>query len=158
MGNPSEPKGITSEDSPMVNAVASDKPMQTESTSLPSEAELTVPDNDPVETVNDIGVPTEVITATDATIMTTPDKAEARPNVADTPAVIGKATRISAKMRRASRQEFHDAYLVKTDTKGGQADNHLRRPYQASVPYLRAFRQLPRLSHVSCQQSSNGDS
>lgn len=120
MGNPSEPKGITSEDSPMVNAVASDKPMQTESTSLPSEAELTVPDNDPVETVNDIGVPTEVITATDTTIMTTPDKAEARPNVADTPAVIGKATRISAKMRRASRQEFHDAYLVKTDTKGGK--------------------------------------
>ena len=68
----------------------------------------------------DISVPTEVITATDTTIMTTTDKAEAQPNVADTPAVTGKATRISAKMRRASRQEFHDAYLVKTDTKGGK--------------------------------------
>ncbi len=52
--------------------------------------------------------------------MTTTDKTEAQPNVADTPAVTGKATRISAKMRRASRQEFHDAYLVKTDTKGGK--------------------------------------
>ncbi len=52
--------------------------------------------------------------------MTTTDKAEAQPNVADTTAVTGKATRISAKMRRASRQEFHDAYLVKTDTKGGK--------------------------------------
>lgn len=30
-----------------------------------------------------------------------------------------KPLRISAKMRRASRQEFHDFYLVKTDTKGG---------------------------------------
>lgn len=52
--------------------------------------------------------------------MTTTDKAEAQPNVADTPAVTTKATRISAKMRRASRQEFHDVYLVKTDTKGGK--------------------------------------
>ncbi len=33
---------------------------------------------------------------------------------------MGKATRISARMCRASRQEFHDAYLVKTDTKGGK--------------------------------------
>lgn len=30
-----------------------------------------------------------------------------------------KASRISAKMRKATRDEFHDAYLVKTDTKGG---------------------------------------
>lgn len=30
-----------------------------------------------------------------------------------------KVSRVSAKMRRASRQEFHDAYLVKTGTKGG---------------------------------------
>ena len=30
-----------------------------------------------------------------------------------------KVSRISAKMRKATRDEFHDAYLVKTDTKGG---------------------------------------
>lgn len=77
-------------------------------------------DTPPEESPREVETPTEVITTTDTTIMTTPDKAEAQPNVADTPAVTGKATRISAKMRRASRQEFHDAYLVKTDTKGGK--------------------------------------
>lgn len=35
------------------------------------------------------------------------------------PPVFPKASRISAKMRKATRDEFHDAYLVKTDTKGG---------------------------------------
>lgn len=119
-GNPSQQNVTASESTPMVKAAFSDKPIQTESPSLPKETDLTVTDNDPVETVNDIGVPTQVITATDTTIMTTTDKAGAQPNVADTPAVTGKSTRISAKMRRASRQEFHDAYLVKTDTKGGK--------------------------------------
>lgn len=82
------------------------------------ESTLKVPQpEDPAESTE---ASTEVIKATDTTIMTTTDKAEAQPNVADTPAVTGKTTRISAKMRRASRQEFHDSYLVKIDTKGGK--------------------------------------
>lgn len=120
MGNPSQQNVTASEGVSMDKVAYSDKTMQTKSPSLKKEIGLTVPDNVHVETVNDIGVPTEVITATDTTIMTTPDKSEAQSNVTDTPAVMGKATRISAKMRRASREEFHDAYLVKTDTKGGK--------------------------------------
>lgn len=120
MGNPSQQNVTASEDVPMVKEASSDKFMQMKSPSLPKETDLMITDNDPVVTVKEISVSTEVITATDTTIMTTTDKAEAQPNVADTPAVTTKATRISAKMRRASRQEFHDAYLVKTDTKGGK--------------------------------------
>lgn len=45
-----------------------------------------------------------------------------------------KPLRISAKMRRASRQEFHDFYLVKTDTKEGSpitiAPDLLKRAYR----------------------------
>lgn len=45
-----------------------------------------------------------------------------------------KPLRISAKMRRASRQEFHDSYLVKTDTKEGSpitiAPDLLKRAYR----------------------------
>lgn len=51
--------------------------------------------------------------------MTEPDEGESRQKTADATTTT-KATRISAKMRRASRQEFHDAYLVKTNTKGGK--------------------------------------
>lgn len=51
--------------------------------------------------------------------MTAPDEVESRQKPAHATTTT-KATRISAKMRRASRQEFHDAYLVKTDTKGGK--------------------------------------
>ena len=120
MGNPSQQNVTASEDVPMVKEASSDKFMQMKSPSLPKETDLMITDNDPVVTVKEISVSTEVITATDTTIMTTTDKAEAQPNVADTPAVTTKATRISAKMRRASRQEFHDVYLVKTDTKGGK--------------------------------------
>lgn len=120
MENPSEQYGSASGNAPVVKATSTGNPTQTKYPSHPKETDLAVTDNDPVETVNDICVPTEVITATDTTIMTTTDKAEAQPNVVDTPAVTGKVTRISAKMRRASRQEFHDVYLVKTDTKGGK--------------------------------------
>lgn len=120
MGNPSQPNSTASEDMPTVKTASTSNPTQAESLLHQKRTDLTAPDTAPVETVNDIGVPTEVITATDTTIMTTTDKTEAQPNVTDTPAVTGKATRISAKMRRASRQEFHDAYLVKTDTKGGK--------------------------------------
>ena len=120
MRNPSQQNGTTSEDAPMVKAASSDKSMQTKSSLSQKETDLTVPDNAPVETVKEISVSPEFITATDTTIMTTPDKAETQPNATDTPTLTGKVTRISAKMRRASRQEFHDAYLVKTDTKGGK--------------------------------------
>lgn len=120
MENPSQQNVTASEDMPTVKTASTSNPTQTELLLHQKGTDLTAPDTAPVETVNDIGVPTQVITATDTTIMTTTDKAEAQPNVADTPAVTGKATRISAKMRRASRQEFHDAYLVKTDTKGGK--------------------------------------
>lgn len=120
MGNPSQQNVTVSEDTPTVKTASTSNPTQAESLLHQKGTDLTAPDTAPVETVNDIGVPTEVITATDTTIMTTTDKTEAQPNVTDTPAVTGKATRISAKMRRASRQEFHDAYLVKTDTKGGK--------------------------------------
>ncbi len=120
MGNPSQQNVTASEDMPTVKTASTSNPIQAESLLHQKGTDLTAPDTAPVETVNDIGVPTEVITVTDTTIMTTTDKTEAQPNIADTLAVTGKATRISAKMRRASRQEFHDAYLVKTDTKGGK--------------------------------------
>lgn len=120
MENPSQQNVTASEDMPTVKTASTSNPTQAELLLHQKGTDLTAPDTAPVETVNDIGVPTQVITATDTTIMTTPDKPEAQPNVADTPAVTGKATRISAKMRRASRQEFHNAYLVKTDTKGGK--------------------------------------
>lgn len=116
MGNSSQQNVTASEDMPTIKTASTSNPTQTESLLHQKGTNLTAP----VETVNDIGVPTEVIKTTDTTTMTTTDKADAQPNVADTPAVTGKATRISAKMRRASRQEFHDAYLVKTDTKGGK--------------------------------------
>lgn len=120
MENTSEQNGTASENIPMVKVISADNPTQTESPLHQKETDIAVYDKHFVEVAKDISVPTEVITTTDTTIMTTTDKAEAQPNVADTPAVTGKATRISAKMRRASRQEFHDAYLVKTDTKGGK--------------------------------------
>lgn len=120
MENTSEQNGTASENIPMVKVISADNPTQTESPLHQKETDIAVSDKHFVEVAKDISVPTEVITATDTTIMTTTDKTEAQPNVAGTPAVTGKATRISAKMRRASRQEFHDAYLVKTDTKGGK--------------------------------------
>ena len=120
MGNPSQQNVTASENTPTVKTASTSNPTQAESLLHQKGTDLTALDTAPVKTVNDIGVPTQFITATDTTIMTTTDKTEAQPNVADTPAVTGKATRISAKMRRASRQEFHDAYLVKTDTKGGK--------------------------------------
>lgn len=120
MENTSEQNGTASENIPMVKVISADNPTQTESPLHQKETDIVVSDKHFVEVAKDISVPTEVITATDTTIMTTTDKTEARPNVADTPAVTGRATRISAKMRRASRQEFHDAYLVKIDTKGGK--------------------------------------
>ena len=101
MGNPSQQNVTASEDTPTVKTASTSNPTQAESLLHQKVTDLTAPDTAPVETVNDIGVPTEVITATDTTIMTTTDKAEAQPNVADTPAVTGKATRISAKMRQA---------------------------------------------------------
>lgn len=73
----------------------------------------------PEESTKEVETPTEVITVTEPTIMTEPDKVESRQKPTDATTTT-KATRISAKMRRASRQEFHDAYLVKTDTKGGK--------------------------------------
>lgn len=76
-------------------------------------------DTPPEEPTKEVETPTEVITVTEPTIMTEPDKVESRQKPADATTTT-KATRISAKMRRASRQEFHDAYLVKTDTKGGK--------------------------------------
>ena len=120
MGNPSQQNVTASENTPTVKTASTSNPTQAELLLHQKGTDLTALDTAPVKTVNDIGVPTQVITATDTTIMTTTDKTEAQPNVADTTAVTGKATRISAKMRRASRQEFHDAYLVKTDTKGGK--------------------------------------
>lgn len=120
MGNPSLPNGSASEDTPTVKTASMSNPAQTESPLHQKETDIAVSDKHSVEVAKDISVPTEIIITTDTTIMSTPDKAEARPNVADTPTVTTKATRISAKMRRASRQEFHDAYLVKTDTKGGK--------------------------------------
>lgn len=73
----------------------------------------------PEESTKEVETPTEVIKVTEPTIMTEPDKVESRQKPTDATTTT-KTTRISAKMRRASRQEFHDAYLVKTDTKGGK--------------------------------------
>lgn len=133
-GNSSQQNVTASDNTPTVKTASTSNPTQAESLLHQKGTTLTAPDTTTVETVNDIGVPTGVITATDTTIMTTTDKAEAQPNVADAPAVTGKATRISAKMRRASRQEFHDTYLVKTDTKGGKpitiSSNLIKRLYR----------------------------
>lgn len=74
----------------------------------------------PKEPAESTETSTEVIIAADTTIMTAADIVESRIKVVDSSTVTGKVTRISAKMRRASRQEFHNAYLVKTDTKGGK--------------------------------------
>lgn len=76
-------------------------------------------DTPPEESTKRVETPAEVITVTEPTIMTEPDKVDSRKKPTDATTTT-KATRISAKMRRASRQEFHDAYLVKTDTKGGK--------------------------------------
>lgn len=76
-------------------------------------------DTPPEESTKRVETPAEVITVTEPTIMTEPDKVDSRKKPTDATTTT-KATRISARMRRASRQEFHDAYLVKTDTKGGK--------------------------------------
>lgn len=93
MGNPSQQNATASEDMPTIKTASTSNPTKTESLLHQKGTDLTAP----VETVNDIGVPTEVITATDTTIMTTTDKTEPQPNFADTPAVMGKATRIDTK-------------------------------------------------------------
>lgn len=76
-------------------------------------------DTPPEESTKRVETPAEVITVTEPTIMTEHDKVDSRKKPTDATTTT-KATRISARMRRASRQEFHDAYLVKTDTKGGK--------------------------------------
>lgn len=81
--------------------------------------EIKTADTPPEESTKEVETQTEVITVTEPTIMTEPDKVESRQKPTDATTTT-KAIRISAKMRRASRQEFHDAYLVKTDTKGGR--------------------------------------
>ena len=79
-----------------------------------------VPDNPPIGTEKKADAPTNVIIATDVTEMVTISKADSRSKDSEVPPPTPKATRISAKMRRASRKEFHDAYLVKADTKNGK--------------------------------------
>lgn len=77
IGNSSEQNGEASEDVPMVKATSTGNPTQTESPLHQKETNLPVSDKHFVEVVKDLSAPTEVITTTDATIMTTPDKAEA---------------------------------------------------------------------------------
>ena len=73
--------------------------------------------NIPMEGTQEPHTPSEAIITDDVTTVTIPnDRNKGVVATSATP----KATRISAKMRRASRKEFHDVYLVKTDTKGGK--------------------------------------
>lgn len=96
------------------------KETRKESVMTKVKAESTPKVTPPEEPAESTETSTEVIIAADTTIMTAADIAESRTKVVVSSTVTGKVTRISAKMRRASRQEFHDAYLVKTDTKGGK--------------------------------------
>lgn len=73
--------------------------------------------NIPMEGAQEPHTPSEAIITDDVTIVTI---SEDRNKVVVATSATPKATRISAKMRRASRKEFHDVYLVKTDTKGGK--------------------------------------
>lgn len=82
--------------------------------------DLKVPDNPPIGTEKKADIPTNVIVATDVTEMVTIGEADSRSKDSEVPPPTPKATRVSAKMRRASRKEFHDTYLVKTDTKNGK--------------------------------------
>lgn len=79
-----------------------------------------VPDNLPIGTEKKADIPTNVIVATDVTEMVTIGEADSRSKDSEVTPPTPKATRVSAKMRRASRKEFHDTYLVKTDTKNGK--------------------------------------
>lgn len=79
-----------------------------------------IPDNPPIDTEKKADAPTNVIVATDVTEMTTIGNTDTLSKDSEVPPPTPKATRISAKMRRASRKEFHDTYLVKTDTKNGK--------------------------------------
>ncbi len=79
-----------------------------------------VPDNPPIGTEKKVDTPTNVIIATDVTEMVTIGDADSRSKDSEVPPLTPKVTRVSAKMRRASRKEFHDTYLVKTDTKNGK--------------------------------------
>ncbi len=79
-----------------------------------------VPNNPPIGTEKKADTSTNVIIATDVTEMVTIGKADARSKDSEVSPSAPKTTRVSAKMRRASRKEFHDTYLVKTDTKNGK--------------------------------------
>ena len=79
-----------------------------------------VPDNPPIGTEKKADIPTNVIIATDVTEMVAIGEADSLSKDSEVSLPTPKATRVSAKMRRASRKEFHDTYLVKTDTKNGK--------------------------------------
>lgn len=85
-----------------------------------SKEEPKTPDNPIPDTKKKTDALADVNIVTDVTVMTSTDMAVTQPDDANVTPVSPKATRISAKMRRASRKEFHDTYLVKTDTKGGK--------------------------------------
>lgn len=85
-----------------------------------SKEEPRIPDNPMPDTKKKTDALTDVNIVTDVTVVTSTDMAVTQPDDANVTPVSPKATRISAKMRRASRKEFHDTYLVKTDTKGGK--------------------------------------
>lgn len=115
---------------PLPESPKSEKPSKSEAQTNPNvipkktappkvKEEIKTADTPPEASTKEAETPTEVITVTESTIMTAPDEVESRQKPAHA-TTTNKATRISSKMRRASRQEFHDAYLVKTDTKGGK--------------------------------------
>ena len=79
-----------------------------------------VPDNPPIGTEKKADITTNVIVATDVTEMVAIGDADSRSKDSEVPSLTPRATRVSAKMRRASRKKFHDTYLVKTDTKNGK--------------------------------------
>ncbi len=76
--------------------------------------------NPPIGAEKKADIPTNVIIATDVTEMVAIGKEDSRSKDSEVSPPAPKTTRVSAKMRRASRKEFHDTYLVKTDTKNGK--------------------------------------
>lgn len=116
------PKSETSEpDEPQVNKPqpkVSTMRKKTEQTKVKEGSKAS--DNPSLDTEKKADALTDAIIATDVTEMGTIGKADSRSKDSEDSPSAPKATRVSAKMRRASRKEFHDTYLVKTDTKGGK--------------------------------------
>lgn len=95
-------------------------PMRKKAEQTKEKEGTTVSETLPLDAEKKSDTPIDVIIATDVTETVAISKADSRSKDSEVPPPTPKTTRVSAKMRRASRKEFHDTYLVKTDTKNGK--------------------------------------